>query len=77
MHLEALEKALDRLYEYQLLLKKEKCLFVQPSVKYIVDKDGLHATPAKVEAITKAPGTVGIIKSARSLWSGSSPETRL
>ena len=28
---------------------------MQPSVKYIVDKDGLHATPAKVEAITKAP----------------------
>ena len=26
-------------------------------LRYIVDKDGLHATPAKVEAITKAPET--------------------
>ena len=56
--LEALKKALDRLHEYGLHLKKEKCLFMQPSLEYlgyIVDKEGLHATPAKVEAITKAP----------------------
>ena len=58
LHLEALEKVLDRLHEYGLRLKKDKCLFMQPSVEYlgyVVDKEGLHATPAKVEAITKAP----------------------
>ena len=45
--LEALEK-----------VQKEKCIFMQPSVeylRYIIDKEGLHATPVKVEAITKAP----------------------
>ena len=44
-----------RLQEYGLRLKKEKC---SPSVEYlgyIVDKDGLRTTPAKVEAITSAP----------------------
>ena len=57
-HLETLEKVLSRLQEYGLRLKREKCYFMQPSVEYlgyIVDKDGLHATPAKIEAITKAP----------------------
>ena len=46
-HLDALE-VLQRLTSFGLRLKKEKCLFLQPSVEYlgyIVDKDGLHATP--------------------------------
>ena len=29
LHLEALKKVLDRLHEYRLQLKKEKCLFMQ------------------------------------------------
>ena len=58
VHMEALEKVLDQLHEYGLRLKKENCLFMQASVEYlgyVVDKEGLHATPVKVEAITKAP----------------------
>ena len=58
VHMEALEKVLDRLHEYGLRLKKENCLFMHVSVeylRYVVDKEGLHATQAKVEAITKAP----------------------
>ena len=46
LHLEGLEK-----------VQKEKYIFMQPSVEYlgyIIDKEGLHATPVKVEAITKA-----------------------
>ena len=50
VHMEALEKVLDRLHEYGLRLKKENCLFMHASVeylRYVVDKE--------VEAITKAP----------------------
>ena len=57
-HLVALEAVLRRLNEYGLRLKREECSFMQASVEYlgyIVDKDGLHATPAKVEAIVCAP----------------------
>ena len=57
-HLDALEKVLHRLSEYGLRLKRDKCSFMQSSVEYlgyIVDKDGLHATPSKVEAIVNAP----------------------
>ena len=53
-HLEILEQVLARLQEYGLCLKKEKCSFMRPSVEYlvyIVDKDGLCATPAKVSGM--------------------------
>ena len=43
-HLEILEQVLAHLQEYGLHLKKEKCLFMRPSVEYlgyIVNKDGL------------------------------------
>ena len=46
------------LQEYGLHLKMEKCSFMKPSVEYlghIVDKDGLRATLANMEAITNAP----------------------
>lgn len=48
-HLEALKKVLEHLHSFGLRLKWRKCLFMQPSVEYIVDKDGLHATPAKLK----------------------------
>ena len=57
-HLQILEQVLARLREYGLRSKKETCSFMMPSVEYlgyILDKDGLRATPAKVEAITSAP----------------------
>ena len=57
-HLKILEQVLACLQEYGLHLKKEKCSFMRPSVEYlgyIVDMDGLRATPTKVEAITSAP----------------------
>ena len=40
------------------MLKREKCLFVQPSIKYlghILSGDGLRPDFEKVEAIVKAP----------------------
>ena len=57
-HLDNLEKVLARLQQYGLRLKKEKCFLLQPSVKYlgyIIDAEGLHATPEKVNAIVSAP----------------------
>ena len=49
-HLEILEQVLAQLQQYGLRLKRDKCYFLQPSVEYlghVVDKDGLHTTPAK------------------------------
>ena len=56
--LENLEKVLARLQQYGLRLKREKCSFLQPSVEYlgyIIDAEGLHATPQKIEATVSAP----------------------
>ena len=57
-HMQVIEQVLERLQSFGLRLKRDKCSFLKPSVEYLgylVDKEGLHATPAKVEAITKAP----------------------
>ena len=57
-HLEALESVLQRLSEYGLRLKREKCKIMQPSVEYLgyrIDKDGLHATASKIDAIINSP----------------------
>ena len=57
-HLENLEKILARLQQYGLRLKKDKCFLLQPSVEYlgyVIDAEGLHATPEKVSAIVSAP----------------------
>ena len=48
----------DHLHSYGVRLKKKKCFFMQPSVEYLgylVDAEGLHATPQKVDAIVNAP----------------------
>ena len=52
------EQVLECLQSFGLQLKRDKCTFFKPLVEYLgylVDKEGLHATPAKVEAITEAP----------------------
>lgn len=57
-HLSALREVFKRLKEHGLRIKRAKCYFMQPSVEYlghIVDKEGIHATPDKVEAVVKAP----------------------
>ncbi|XP_055590370.1 uncharacterized protein K02A2.6-like [Uranotaenia lowii] len=48
----------NRLEEYGFHLREEKCNILQHRIKYlghIVDADGLHPDPAKVEAIAKMP----------------------
>ena len=57
-HMHNLDLVLKRLHEYGIQLKKGKCSFMRPLVRYLgypIDKDGLHATPEKVEAILQKP----------------------
>ena len=57
-HLEGLGEVLKRLKQHGLVLQQNKCLFMQESVEYlghIVDAQGLHATPEKLQAIEEAP----------------------
>uniref|UniRef100_A0A1X7VHN2 Reverse transcriptase/retrotransposon-derived protein RNase H-like domain-containing protein n=1 Tax=Amphimedon queenslandica TaxID=400682 RepID=A0A1X7VHN2_AMPQE len=49
---------IERLEPADLTLKQSKCTYAVSSVEYlghIIDKDGLHPSPSKVEAIRSAP----------------------
>ena len=53
-HLSNLESALERMSGMGIQLVKEKCLFMKPTVEYfafVVDRDGIHPSPRKVQAI--------------------------
>ena len=57
-HLASLEEVLKKLEEAGLRLRKDKCVFLAPSVVYlgnVMDSQGLHPTPEKVRAIQDAP----------------------
>ena len=57
-HLANLEQVLHRLNEYGLRARKEKCEFFKESVAYcghIIDSQGLHKSPDKIEAVVRAP----------------------
>ena len=57
-HLEILEKVFERLAKADLRIKKPKCKFMARSGHYlghVIDSEGLHPLPEKVEAIVKAP----------------------
>ena len=57
-HLDHLEEVLKRLQEHGLRANREKCEFFQKKVTYCgheVDKDGLHKTQEKVDAVVNAP----------------------
>nr|XP_061786525.1 uncharacterized protein K02A2.6-like [Nerophis lumbriciformis] len=57
-HLDNLDAALQRLKEYGLRVRKDKCEFFQLSVVYlghVIDARGLHTAPSKVRAIVDAP----------------------
>ena len=57
-HLRNLEAVLNRLEEYGLRLKLDKCTFMQKSVVYmgcIISAQGIHPTEEKIEAIRKHP----------------------
>lgn len=56
-HLNRLQTVLEKFREAGLVLRKEKCSFFQESISYlgfIIDKNGLHKSPEKVNAIVNA-----------------------
>lgn len=58
-HLQHLDATLNRLKEYGLRVRKDKCEFFQSAVEYmghVIDASGLHTSPSKVRAIVDAPG---------------------
>ena len=67
-HLQTLDVVLEKLETAGLKLNKSKCFFLRPSIEYlghIIDKDGLHPTREKVQAIQEAqkPRNVGELRS--------------
>ena len=57
-HLRNLRQFFERIKQFGLRLKRAKCKFLEPSVDYLgyrIDKNGLHAVPEKIRAITEAP----------------------
>ncbi|XP_051785433.1 uncharacterized protein K02A2.6-like [Erpetoichthys calabaricus] len=57
-HLTNLEAVLTRLSEFGLKANKSKCQFFRDSLEYcghIIDKNGLHKSPDKIDAVLKAP----------------------
>ena len=57
-HLQNLDSVLQRLSDYGLRVKRNKCEFFKESLEYlghIINKDGLHTSPKKVEAVVNAP----------------------
>lgn len=57
-HLPNLDAMLQRLEEYRLRVRKDKCEFFKPSVEYLghaIDAEGLHTAPSKITAIVDAP----------------------
>lgn len=57
-HLEVLQEVFRRLREANITVKKEKCQYCRPQLKYlgyVVDKHGLHVDPEKVSAMLDMP----------------------
>ena len=57
-HFRDLEGALERMSGMGIKLKREKCVFMKPSVEhfaFVVDCDGIHPSPGKVQAIQEVP----------------------
>ena len=57
-HLQNLTKVLDKLKEYGVRVKQDKCKFMSASIEYLghrIDPDGIHAMDSKLEAICETP----------------------
>ena len=56
-HIQTLNQVFTQLEEAGLTLKESKCCFGLPRISYlghVIDKNGLHPAPVKIEAISKA-----------------------
>ena len=57
-HLANLESTLAKLKECGFCLRMDKCKFFQNEIEYlghVIDKEGIHPQPAKIDAITNMP----------------------
>lgn len=57
-HLRNLDATLQRLKDYGLRVRKDKCDFFRSSVEYlghVINAEGLHTAPSKVAAVVDAP----------------------
>ncbi|XP_050077299.1 uncharacterized protein LOC126564332 [Anopheles maculipalpis] len=57
-HDAALEETLKRIRDYGFTIRREKCAFNKPEIRYlghIIDSRGLRPDPAKIDAIKKLP----------------------
>ncbi len=57
-HLQNLQTVMQRLEQNGLRVNKDKCDFFKERIEYcghVIDKDGLHKSPDKVQAISEAP----------------------
>lgn len=57
-HLNVLNAVYERLKDANLTINFDKCQFCRPSLRYlgfVVDRDGLHTDPKKIEAIQNYP----------------------
>ena len=64
-HLLNLDAELNRFEEQGIRLRRDKCHFLQPSVEYLghrIDKDGVHVSETKVEAIRNCPQPENVIQ---------------
>ena len=64
-HLCTLGKVLQILEDARMRLKKEKCVFMVPSMEYLghsISKEGLQLTAEKVRAITVAPQLTNVFE---------------
>ena len=69
-HLNNFSKVLDKLEEAGLMLNESNCVFAFSSIEYlghIIDGQGLHPSPTKVEAVKRAPVPSNITE-LKSFW---------
>ena len=62
-HLRTLEEVLKRVQDAGLRLNRDKCFFLRSSIEYlghVIDKDGIHPTQEKVQAIKNTPQPTNI-----------------
>ena len=61
--LATLDKVLQKLHEARLCLRKDKCVFMVPSVVYLghqINAQGLHPVVDKVKALQEVPKTQNV-----------------
>ena len=64
-HLNSLQITLGKLKESRFRLRMDKCKFFQDTVEYlghVIDSQGIHSHPAKIDAITNMPYPTNIVE---------------